>query len=251
MSIDPTSIPQIDARETAFFLDVDGTLLGFKSRPEEVVADPDLITTLEALIDAADGALALVSGRMVSDLDRIMTPLHLPAGGLHGADIRFSDDRREVIDPAFMNPVRAAVTAFVSERAGLMLEDKGATLAIHYRHAPEREDEVRSFLAQIGHGHDLALQEGKLVAELKPLACNKGHAIAALMETAPFAGRRPLFIGDDLTDEYGFDAVNTMGGVSIKVGPPESSSKARYRIAHPEAVRELLKNIRQMSPASS
>ena len=239
----PTWQSQIPATSTAFFLDVDGTLLGFKSRPEDVVADADLIALLLALHEAADGAVALVSGRMVSDLDRIVAPLTLPAGGVHGADIRFADQRRLSIGAAAMDPVRAAVQGFVDARPGLMLEDKGATLAVHYRHAPEREAEVRAFMAHIRLGRDIAVQEGKLVAELKPVGCNKGHAITALMNTEPFVGRRALFMGDDLTDEHGFEAVNEAGGISIKVGSPDVPTLAHFKVADPAESRALLRKI--------
>jgi trehalose 6-phosphate phosphatase len=234
---------QIPAASTAFFLDVDGTLLGFKSRPEDVVADAALRDLLQALSMAANGAVALVSGRMVSDLDRIVAPLILPAGGVHGADIRFADQRRLVVGAEAMAPVRDAVRTFVEARPGLMLEDKGATLAVHYRHAPERETEIRAFMAEVQARHNVAVQEGKLVAELKPVGCNKGHAIDALMETEPFLGRRALFMGDDLTDEYGFQAVNDAGGISIKVGSPDVATLAHFRVADPREARALLAEI--------
>ena len=233
-------IDTIPARTTAFFLDVDGTLLGFKSRPEEVVADAGLIALLEALAEAAAGALALVSGRMIADLDRIVAPLVLPAAGLHGADIRFADGARAHVDAGAMDPVRAPVAAFVAARPGLMLEDKGATLAIHVRHAPDRAAEALAFLESLA-GPGLVVQAGNLVAELKPAACDKGTAILALMETAPFKGRRPLFVGDDLTDEHGFTAVLARGGVAIKVGPPGVPTVAPFRVHDPAATRALLR----------
>ena len=243
------SADRIASTSTAFFLDVDGTLLGFESSPEDVVADAALITLLQNLSGVAAGALALVSGRMVSDLDRIVAPLHLPVAGLHGADIRFADGDRAVIDGSVVDPVRRAVHDFVEARPGLLLEDKGATLAIHYRQTPEREDEVRSFLAALRQGHDLAVQEGKLVAELKPAGCNKGHAILALMRSPPFHGRTPLFIGDDRTDEHGFEAVNKEGGMSIKVGSPETATLAKAKLADPAAVRAFLDVICRSAPA--
>ena len=180
---------------------------------------------------------------MVSDLDRIVAPLHLPAAGLHGADIRFADGRRAVIDPAVMDSVREEVHEFVAARPGLMLEDKGATLAIHYRHGPEYEGDVKDFLAVLRGGREMAVQDGKLVAELKPVRCNKGHAITALMRSEPFAGRRPLFIGDDRTDEHGFEAVNEQGGVSIKVGSPEEATLAAYRVGDTRDVLAFLRDL--------
>ncbi len=235
--------PDLSPERTALFLDVDGTLLGFRSRPDEVVADPDLLDLLRALREAAAGALALVSGRMVSDLDRIVAPLVLPAAGVHGADIRFADGARSRTGAAAMAPVRGAVESFVAARAGLFLEDKGATLALHYRHAPDREDEVRDFLRSLRDHPGIAVQEGKLVAELKPESCDKGTAIVALMDTSPFRGRQPVFIGDDLTDEHGFAAVNRLGGSSIKVGPVGAPTVAEFRVADPDAVRALLQRL--------
>jgi trehalose 6-phosphate phosphatase len=232
---------------TAFFLDVDGTLLDFKSRPEDVVGDAELIGLLETLSRLAGGALALVSGRMIGDLDRIVAPLRLPAAGSHGADIRFADGRRAAVDTTMLDPLRQPVRDFVAARPGLMLEDKGATLAIHFRHAPEREFEARDFLEGLRDGHDLVVQNGKLVVELKPSACDKGQAILALMKTNPFMGRRALFIGDDLTDEHGFRAVNTIEGISIKVGSPEVETGARRHLAHVSAVRDLLRNLSRLT----
>ena len=232
----------LSPERTAFFLDVDGTLLGFRSRPDDVVADPDLLRLLRVLREAAAGAVALVSGRMISDLDRIVAPLVLPAAGVHGADIRFADGARSTTGAAAMAPVRGAVATFVAARAGLFLEDKGATLALHYRHAPDREGEVQEFVQSLRDYPGIAVQEGKFVAELKPESCDKGTAILALMDTAPFVGRRPVFIGDDLTDEHGFAAVNRLGGSSIKVGPAGARTAASFRVADPDAVRALLRH---------
>ncbi len=230
----------ISAAEVAVFLDVDGTLLGFRSQPGDVVADPDLLALLGTLGAAVGGALALVSGRMIADLDRIVAPLVLPAAGVHGADIRFADGRRAAMGATAMDPVREAVEAFVAARAGLLLEDKGATLALHYRHAPERESEIREFVRGLRDRSGTAVQEGKLVTELKPVGCDKGTAILSLMASEPFRGRRPLFIGDDLTDEHGFAAVNGVDGLSVKVGPADVDTAATYRVDDPRGVRTLL-----------
>jgi trehalose 6-phosphate phosphatase len=232
---------------TAFFLDVDGTLLDFKSRPEAVVGDPELIETLDTLFRLAGGALALVSGRMVGDLDRIVAPLLLPAAGAHGADIRFADGTRATVDASMLDALRGEIRDFVDARPGLMLEDKGSTLAIHFRHAPERAFEARHFLQGLTEGRDLMAQDGKLVVELKPSACDKGHAILALMKTKPFAGRRALFIGDDLTDEHGFRAVNDSDGLSIKVGSPDGETVARLALAHVRDVRDFLRNLSRLT----
>ena len=184
--------------------------------------------------------MALVSGRAIGDLDRIVAPLVLPAGGVHGSDLRFADGRRETADAAALADVREAATTFVAAHAGLRLEDKGATLAIHYRQAPALADAVRNFLDETVTGDDLMIQHGKMVAEVKSRHGDKGTAIVTLMATAPFAGRTPLFMGDDLTDEHGLAAVNTLGGWSIKVGDASEPTVARHRLATVEAVRLFL-----------
>ena len=234
---------EVEPARTAFFLDVDGTLLGFKDHPQDVVADPALLALLKRLRGAAGGALALVSGRMIADLDRIVAPLVLPAGGVHGAELRFADGREQVGGGARVAAIRAEAQAYV-ERAGLWLEVKGqSTFAIHYRRAPEREGEVLKFLDDLIAGQTLMVQAGKMVAEVKPADVDKGTAIARQMETAPFAGRAPLFMGDDLTDEHGFRAVLAMGGVAIKVG--EGPTLAARRLAGPDAARVFLGHVCQ------
>ena len=229
---------------TAFFLDVDGTLLGFKDRPEDVVADAELLSLLRRLEHAAGGALALVSGRMISDLDRIVAPLVLPVGGVHGAELRFADGRRDALDGEALTDVLAAAQAFVEVRPGLRLESKGgSTFAIHYRAAPDRKDEIATFLDEAVADRDLMVQHGKMVAEIKSSRCHKGLAIAALMDTDPFAGRVPLFIGDDLTDEHGFETVVALDGLAIKVGDASEPTIAPYRVVDVIAVRALLERI--------
>ena len=233
----------IDPAKTALFLDVDGTLLGFKERPGDVVADGGLRETLEKLRAATDGALALISGRTVEDLDRIMAPLVLSAGGTHGAEMRWPDGRCEAMDAAALSQLRPLVRAFVDARKGLVLEDKGAALAVHFRQAPMREDEISRFLEDAVAGQGLMVQHGKMVADVKSSRGSKGKAIEMFMEAAPFAGRVPLFIGDDLTDEHGFDSVNALDGVSIKVGDENEPTIARHRLAGVSEVRTFLNKL--------
>ena len=230
----------IDPTRTALFLDVDGTLLGFKERPEDVVADEGLRGALLTLLTKTDGALALISGRKIEDLDRIMAPLVLAAGGTHGAEMRWPDGRCAAMDADALADVRPHVRAFVEARDGLVLEDKGAALAIHFRRVPAREGEVGRFLEDAVADHDLMVQHGKMVAEVKSSTSNKGQAIAMFMKTAPFAGRMPLFIGDDKTDEHGFESVNALQGMSIKVGDEHEATIARQRLAGVPEVRAFL-----------
>ncbi len=227
----------------AYFFDVDGTLLELRRRPEEVVADEHLRGMLTRLQGAAGGAVALVSGRSIADLDRIFAPLTLPAAGLHGADIRFPDGSRRAARADLMDEVRPSVAAFAVARDGIWLEDKGATLAIHFRERPELAGEVLAFLSQFQQGRDLAVQEGKMVVELKSAAHDKGTAIKTLLTQHPFAGRRPIFIGDDLTDEHGFAEVQRSGGIAIRVGVPDVPTEARLHMPDPAYLRERLREL--------
>ena len=232
----------IDPSLTAFFLDVDGTLLGFKDRPEDVVADSALLDLLERLQQAAGGALALVSGRMIVDLDRIVAPLVLPAAGVHGAEMRFADGRREHAQAGALQEARPAIEAFAASHDGVRLEDKGSAVAIHYRQAPRWQAEVEAFAAAIS-AYGVDVQHGKFVAEIKASRSHKGDAIGRFMETPPFAGRRPLFIGDDLTDEHGFKSVNDLGGVAVKVGSHDDESVAGRRLSDVAAVHRFLEAV--------
>jgi trehalose 6-phosphate phosphatase len=228
---------------SAYFFDVDGTLLELRRRPEEVVADEHLRGLLTRLHAAAGGAVALVSGRSVADLDRIFDPLTLPAAGLHGADIRFPDGSRQAARGDLMDAVRPLIAGFTDLHDGIWLEDKGATLAIHFRERPELAGEVLAFLSKFQQGRDLAVQEGKMVVELKSAAHDKGTAIKTLLGRNPFEGRRPVFIGDDLTDEHGFAEVQRSGGVAIRIGVPDVPTQARLHMPAPAYLRERLREL--------
>ena len=227
----------------AYFFDVDGTLLELRRRPEEVVADEHLRGLLTRLQAVAGGAVALVSGRSVADLDRIFDPLVLPVAGLHGADIRFPDGSRQAARGDLMDAVRPLIAAFTDSHEGIWLEDKGATLAIHFRERPELAGDVLAFLSKFQQGRDLAVQEGKMVVELKSAAHDKGTAIKTLLGRKPFEGRRPVFIGDDLTDEHGFAEVQRSGGVSIRIGVPDVPTQARLHMPDPAYLRERLREL--------
>ena len=225
---------------SAYFLDVDGTLIEIKPRPEDVAADEVLRTMLAELAAAAGGALGLVSGRTIDDLDRIFAPLIFPAVGLHGAEIRFSDGARLVPPLGAMDAVREPLAKFIAAHAGLRLEDKGAALAVHFRQAPDLAGEVLKFVGALAENSGLAVQPGKMVAELKDARHDKGNGIAALLANPPFTSRKPVFIGDDLTDESGFLFVNTQGGISVRAGPARAPTHARYVLRDPADVRAEL-----------
>ncbi|MGH6945043.1 MAG: trehalose-phosphatase [Geminicoccaceae bacterium] len=218
--------------EIALFLDVDGTLVEIEREPGAVHVPQHLCRVLADLELATDGALALVSGRSLRQLDRLFSPLRLSAAGLHGLERR--NMRSEVIrakpDPALFDRARRLLGAFAADQPGVLLEDKGLTLALHYRNAPERRaaarEVVQAALDESGGG--LVLLEGKMVFELKPPGCDKGIAIAAFMGEPPFRGRRPVFAGDDVTDEAGFSATNQLRGISIRIGPDTTPSAATF-----------------------
>jgi trehalose 6-phosphate phosphatase len=226
-------------RNWAFFLDIDGTLLEFAARPQEVRVEAGLLDLLRQLSASVDGAVALVSGRSVEDIDNLFSPLAFPAAGQHGTERRSADGtiRRHAPPIEKLGFAAAELVRLTAAHAGLVLENKGMTLALHYRLAPGlralAEREMRTIAAGLGDGFEL--QTGKFVIEIKPSGKDKGSAIAEFIAEAPFAGRRPVFVGDDLTDEPGFDVVNRAGGHAVKVGP--GITRARWHLFDAAAVR--------------
>lgn len=235
--------PEAFPHGLALFLDLDGTVLDLAPTPDAVSIEPEVIAAIGVIAQRLDGALAVVTGRSLQDADRILSPLRLPTAALHGAELRRCGGGR-VADSGGAPPDRltAALGAFVDARPGLKLENKGASVAVHYRATPEREGEVRSrigdLVAQLAPAHEL--QPGKMVVEVRPRGCDKGTALTRLMAERPFAGRTPLVIGDDLTDEFAFEAANALGGGSVLVGEVARSSAATFGVESPAAVRDWL-----------
>lgn len=234
----------------ALFLDVDGTLVEIAATPEAVRIPEHAIRVLADLQRKLNGAVALVSGRSIAELDGLFGPLRLPAAGIHGAERRNVSGtvyRRE--NGASLEPARQLLAAFSAAHAGVLVEDKGLALALHYRGAPELETGARRVatdaLAAVGPA--FCVQEGKKVVEIKARSNGKGDAIAAFMREPPFHGRVPVFIGDDLTDEDGFDVVNRLGGHSIGVGLDRNSS-ARWRITNERDVLSWLEHRAHVEP---
>jgi len=228
MSLRPALLRQHDA----LFLDVDGTLLPIVARPQDVRVDSALRALLKRLRDALDGALALVSGRSIAEIDQLFEPLVLPLAGQHGferRDATLKVHRSEVLGHTLDEAV-ATLTDFSRRHAGLLVEQKGSSVALHYRLAPELADDARTQVEALAErlAPDYTLMAGKMVFELKPAHTDKGGAIRAFMREAPFAGRVPVFLGDDVTDEYGFAAIEEFAGESIKIGP--GVTRARWRL---------------------
>ena len=226
----------------ALFLDVDGTLLDIAQQPDAVTVSPALKGELQLAWRLNGGALALISGRSLADLDRLFIPLLYPAAGQHGLERRDSAGRIarstgtiELIDIAAQTLVSQAHI-----HPGILVEHKGLSLALHYRNAPELREWVRITMQALllGLGPGFQLVEGKMVCELRPDGRDKGTAIADFMLEAPFAGRLPVFVGDDVTDEDGFAVVNIAGGHSIKVGI--GKSVARWHLCDAHGVRRWL-----------
>lgn len=226
----------------ALFLDFDGTIVDIAERPEAVVVDPGLPSTLRRIRNGLGGALALVSGRSIDTLDGFLAPERFDAAGVHGVERRVAGERlgsRSDGDPAFRQ-VMEAVRGFTALHEGLLLEDKGASFAVHWRLRPDLADEalrvVDAAAARLAPGY--RLQQGKAVAEILPSQAGKGAAIAWFMERPPYRGRRPIFVGDDLTDEHGFLAVNERDGISVRVG--DGTTVATRRVASPTDLKALL-----------
>ncbi len=231
-------------RPWCLFLDVDGTLLELAHTPGAVVVDHDLLALLGTLRDAAGGALALVSGRTIADLDRLFGVLALPAAGLHGCQRRDSAGTLHVAPIVCdqLVALRLGLQDLVVRYDGLMLEDKGAGLALHFQGAPELEHMLRAQAALLAGPlvPEFTLLDGHCVIEVKPAAHTKDSAVTSFMREPPFAGRVPIFIGDDQTDYGGFAAVRRFHGLAIAVGPRVKSERW---LPGPRAVRDWLQQL--------
>jgi len=231
------------------FLDVDGTLLELADSPGGVAVDPHLLPLLEQLRNAAGGALALVSGRTIGNLDELLGSSGLPAAGLHGCERRDATGAMHVAPIAReqLADVRAGLQRLAARHSGLLLEDKGAGLALHFLKARELEHELRAEVALLAAPlvPKFALLDGHAVLEVKPAAHTKDSAVSAFMEEQPFRGRQPIFIGDDQTDYGGFAAVRRFGGMAIAVGPRVQSE---WWLPGPAAVRQWLGELAAVSP---
>jgi len=236
---EPRPLPAWNDR-WALFLDVDGTLLDIADHPDDVRTTPRLKLLVRRAGLELGGAVALVSGRAIADLDRLFMPLQLPTAGLHGIERRSADGTMHY-RPALedrLHDIKRELMEFADNRTGLLLEDKGAALALHYRNAPGAAGEATEIMDRVARdaGDQFHVQHGKMVLELKPAGQDKGTAILQFMDESPFRGRIPVFAGDDVTDEDGFAAVNRLDGESIRVGDGKSTA-ARYQI---ESVNQLL-----------
>ena len=229
-------------RNWAFFLDIDGTLLEIAETPDAVEANRSELALVGKLSRAAGAAVALISGRSLHVIDQLFSPLVLPAAGQHGVERRDAGGTRHRyrFPVNALKPAAGGIRSFAARHQGLVFEDKGASVALHYRLAPQLAAAAQRAVREAAEplGDQVEVQGGKMVVELKPAGCDKGKAIEAFMQEPPFAGRVPVFLGDDVTDEYGFRVVNRLEGHSVKVG--EGPSAARWRLQDPAAARAWL-----------
>jgi trehalose 6-phosphate phosphatase len=236
--------PRLPLDQTALFLDFDGTLVEIAPQPELVQVAPELPALLLRLAEGLGGALALVSGRPIAEIDAFLAPARLPAAGAHGAEFRL--DRDGLVETAGMpvperlrRSIETIVRALAASAPGLRLEDKGTAIAVHYRHAPQAETPLRAALGALPLGAEWQLLPGHRVIEVKARGWDKGSAVERLMRTPAFAGRKPLFLGDDRTDLDGIAAAAKLGGGGIAVGGL-ASEIARWTLPDPAAVRAWL-----------
>jgi trehalose 6-phosphate phosphatase len=204
----------------ALFLDFDGTLVELAESPAAIAVPNGLAPLLDSLAARLGGRLAVVSGRAIDDLSRHLGGSAAVMSGSHGAELHYADGRRVPVSvPPGLAAAREEVRRFAAAGDGLLVEDKPAGVALHYRLAPHRAAEADAFLESLAARSGLALQRGKMVAELRPEGTDKGAALRRLMAEPPFAGARPVFVGDDLTDEDAFRAAAALGGEGVLVGP--------------------------------
>ncbi|MBU2675733.1 MAG: trehalose-phosphatase [Gammaproteobacteria bacterium] len=244
---------QIHRDTSAIFLDVDGTLVEIRDRPEDVHADTELISLLEELLALFNGAVALVSGRSIKDIDRIFGGVVFPAVGAHGAELRQATTIAGAQPPEPLpEQVIERLQVFAEPYDGLQLEHKQGGISLHYRRAPELAPQCRLLVGELMSQleTDFRLIEGKMVFEIAPRQHNKGEAIRQLLGTETFKDRTPVFVGDDVTDEDGFTVVNALDGQSIRVGD-DAPTKARYALDDVADVRDWLASIVAVNKNSS
>ena len=221
-----------DPDHLALFLDFDGTLVAIANRPDEVRLDPQTREALAQLNERLAGALAIITGREIAAVDRFLEPLHLSIAGVHGLMRR--DAQGKTYASKFYSGLPAAIERAVrpllAKHPGLLVERKYGAVALHYRAHPELEQaSIEAIETAVGQLEAIEIKRGKMVVEVKAIGGYKGAAVADFLKEKPFAGRRPVFAGDDVSDEDAFVVVNARDGLSIKIGP--GATRASFRAA--------------------
>ena len=221
----------VDPYSTAFFFDFDGTLAAIVPTPDQVLLDPRVIANLRTLHHASNGALAVVSGRPVEELDRHLGDFRPALAGVHGLQYRNPDGAHATaaFDGSAVTDMSAALTRFAEQHRGLIAETKPGSVALHYRLRPDLEDEACTFGAMLASRYPgVEFMQGKMVVELRLGGRSKGDAVSHFMAMPPFAGKTPLFVGDDVTDEDGIIRAQNLGGIGCKVGLGNTAAHWRF-----------------------
>lgn len=229
----------------AVFTDFDGTLVEIAETPDAIDVPSGLTERIDRALHDFDHAFAVLTGREIADIDRYLSPLQLPVAGAHGAQRRRADGTLEEVDQAIIegaDAIAQSLQALAMTNPDLLVEAKDGAVAMHFRQAPEMEEAVHLAMQEALLDHpQFTLVPGKMVLEARPVGFDKGAALRAFMQEEPFAGRTPIFIGDDRTDEDAFRAAQELGGVGIKLGSGETA--ARMRIANVASVYALLEGL--------
>lgn len=226
--------------DASLFLDFDGTLVELASTPDSVSLSDEVRSLIRRLQFRLSGRLALLSGRSMADVRSYLRPLDVAVAGSHGLELaQASEDSVGLEAPSGLPDAILRLRKLESAEPGVLVESKPGGAAIHYRQAPAAEAICRETAARIANEIGMVLQFGKMVVELKQPSANKGRALRQFMSASPFAGTRPVFIGDDLTDEDGFAAARELGGAGILVGP-ERPTRATFRLENVGAVQAWL-----------
>ena len=232
--------PPVRLTRPALFLDLDGVLAPLAPTPEAVVPDPRRTALLRDIHQRFEGRVAIISGRTIAEVDRISEAVLSCVAGVHGLERRRADggfDRAAAASA--VRTVAGAFNRFAEGRPGMIVEDKGAAAGLHFRGAPAHAAAAAALALELAAETGLTLQPGNLVVELKTPGFDKGTAVKAFMQEPPFEGACPVMLGDDLTDEHGFQAAASLGGFGILVGPPRATA-ARYGLADVDAVLDWL-----------
>ncbi len=249
--LQPPPLPR--GEQWALFLDVDGTLVGFMDDPARVTLAPTLPALLQRLASRLGGALGVLSGRCLAEIDTLFAPMRLPAGALHGHELRDPEGRLSVLapEPGAAHRIADEARQTIDALPGVTLESKrGIGFALHYRLAPEHAAAVVQAAESIAGSSAGAyeVQHGDCVAELKPAGADKGSALRRLMAQPPFRGRRPVVVGDDLTDETAFAVAARMDGFGVIVGA-RRPTRASYGLEDPASVQEWLRRMSEEDPS--
>lgn len=243
-----TEPPVTLLRGASLFLDFDGTLVDLAPRPDAVEVGEELLSLLSRVSERMEGRVALLSGRAMIDVSRFVAPLELAIGGSHGLEMPGPDGSYPAIErPAGLDEAIIQLRALEARCPGVHVEEKPAGAAIHFRLAPAAETDCLEAAERVAETLGMKLQRGKMLVELKPAGADKGTALRGFMAAPPFAATRPVFLGDDLTDEHGFAAARELGGAGVLVGPPRQT-EAIYGLDDVLAVRSwLAKAVEELS----